>query len=372
MNQLIASRAVMGVVAESSWPTASQPSRTCSPGRTGQVHRVDRACLRHVFGHRAAVGRFHHRQLSWNWVFLMNVPAEFRCCGCLQDISPSCTRDRKTKAGLHGNGDPDTGGGLPVDRPFPWRCSPPVGSLQVGGLLGFGLAMAVIFLVIESRSDSPIMPLEIYRNRAVAVSVTVTVLTGLDCTARRCSRRCSSRECWAPPRPEAAALLTPMMLAMVFGAIVSGRRLSRVGGGYRRQALICSAAMAVGIYFISTMNENTSFAQAMAYVSLTGLGLGGTMSTCNLAVQNSVPFRLGRQRHFGRSVLQIVQRYAGSGSAGGHADGELLIQVGRNRLGVRQVRSCPGAVRGHQAKSAGACRSLVNRRTESRLRGERA
>lgn len=38
--------------------------------------------------------------------------------------------------------------------------------------------MAVTFLAIESKSDSPIMPLEIYGNRAVAVSVMVTILTG--------------------------------------------------------------------------------------------------------------------------------------------------------------------------------------------------
>ena len=60
-----------------------------------------------------------------------------------------------------------------------------------------------------------------------------------------------------------------MMLAMVFGAIVSGRRLSGIGGNYRRQALISSGAMAVGIYLLSTMNENTGLAGAVAYISLT-------------------------------------------------------------------------------------------------------
>jgi hypothetical protein len=104
-------------------------------------------------------------------------------------------------------------------------------------------------------------------------------------------------------------LLTPMMLAMVFGAIVSGRRLSGIGGNYRRQALISTAAMAVGIYFLSTMDENTSFARAVASISLAGLGLGGSMSTCNLAVQNSVPFRLVGSA---TSVLQFSRLFSGT------------------------------------------------------------
>ena len=47
------------------------------------------------------------------------------------------------------------------------------------GLLAFGAAMAALFIVIETRSSSPIMPLLIYRNRAVAVAVVVTLLTSV-------------------------------------------------------------------------------------------------------------------------------------------------------------------------------------------------
>ena len=67
--------------------------------------------------------------------------------------------------------------------------------------------------------------------------------------------------------------------------------------------------MAAGIYLISTMNGNTSFAQAVAYVSLTGLGLGGAMSTSNLAVQNSVPFRLVGSA---TSTLQFSRLFSGT------------------------------------------------------------
>ena len=230
---------------------------------------------------------------SWNWVFLMNVPAGIPVLWLLARTFPQMSpRVEKRKLDYTGMATLTlavaslmialSSGGLH----YRWD------SLQVGGLLGFGLAMALIFLVIESKSDSPIMPLEIYKNRAVAVSVLVTVLTGFGLHSTALFTPLFFQGVLGSTATGSGGLLTPMMLGMVFGAIVSGRRLSRTGEGYRRQVLIASGAMAVGIYLISTMNGNTGFARAVAYVSLTGLGLGGAMSACNLAVQNSVPFRL--------------------------------------------------------------------------------
>ena len=50
--------------------------------------------------------------------------------------------------------------------------------------------------------------------------------------------------------------------------------------------------MTVGMFLISTMNERTSFAGAVGYIVVMGLGLGGTLPVFTVAVQNSVPFRL--------------------------------------------------------------------------------
>ena len=185
------------------------------------------------------------------------------------------------------------------------------------------------------------MPLEIYRNRAVAVSVMVTLMTGFGLHSTALLILLYFQGVLGSTATGSGGLLTPMMLAMVFGAIVSGRRLSGIGGNYRRQALISSGAMAVGIYLLSTMNENTSFAGAVAYISLAGLGLGGAMSTSNLAVQNSVPLRLVGSATSAIQFSQVVQRHAGPGRVGGCVDGEFLIQAGRSRPGIRQGRAWP-------------------------------
>ncbi|MYC81658.1 MAG: MFS transporter [Acidobacteria bacterium] len=311
MNQLIASRAVMGVgggiLMANSFAAAADLFPPAERGRYIGLIGL-------VYGMSSVIGPplagFITDNISWNWVFLMNVPAGIPVLWLLArtypQISPNVEKRKLdypgmvtltlavaslmialSRGGLHDQ----------------W------GSLQVGGLLGFGLAMALIFLVIESKSDSPIMPLEIYGNRAVAVSVTVTVLTGFGLHSTALFTPLFFQGVLGSTATGSGGLLTPMMLGMVFGAIVSGRRLSRTGEGYRRQALMSSGAMAAGIYLISTMNENTGIARAMAYVSLTGLGLGGAMSACNLAVQNSVPFRLVGSA---TSAIQFSRLFSGT------------------------------------------------------------
>ena len=311
MNQLIASRAVMGVgggiLMANSFAAAADLFPPAERGRYIGLIGL-------VYGMASVIGPplagFITDAFSWNWVFLMNVPAGIPVLWLLARTFPRIApKDEKQKLDYPGMVALTLAvaclmialsrGGVH----YGWD------SFQVGGLLGFGLAMAVIFLVIESKSDSPIMPLDIYRNRAVAVSVMVTVLTGFGLHSTALFTPLFFQGVLGSTATGSGGLLTPMMLGMVVGAIVSGRRISRIGEGYRRQALISAGAMAVGIYLISTMNENTSFAQAAAYVSLAGLGLGGTMSTSNLAVQNSVPFRLVGSA---TSALQFSRLFSGT------------------------------------------------------------
>ena len=47
------------------------------------------------------------------------------------------------------------------------------------GLVTFGVVMAIVFMFTQSRSEHPIMPLEIFRNRTAAAALTATLLSGI-------------------------------------------------------------------------------------------------------------------------------------------------------------------------------------------------
>ena len=57
--------------------------------------------------------------------------------------------------------------------------------------------------------------------------------------------------------------------------------------------MLCSTALTtIGMYLISTMSKATDVILIETYLVITGLGLGATLATITVAVQNSVPFGL--------------------------------------------------------------------------------
>ena len=170
-------------------------------------------------------------------------------------------------------------------------------SAQSIGLLAFGLGMAALFVLIESRSRSPIMPLGIYRLRAVAVAVIVTLMTSVSLHGFILFLPLYFQVAQGVSATQAGTLLIPMLLGLVLGAIVGGQLLSRTGGRYRLLVVTGTALMAGGMYLFSTLSDGGGFAQSspilfsQIYLVITALGYGSVVATLSVAVQNAVPYR---------------------------------------------------------------------------------
>ena len=170
-------------------------------------------------------------------------------------------------------------------------------SAQSIGLLAFGLGMAAFFVVIESRSRSPIMPLGIYRLRAVAVAVIVTLMTSVSLHGFILFLPLYFQVAQGVSATQAGTLLIPMLLGLVLGAIVGGQLLSRTGGHYRLLVVTSTALMAAGMYLFSTLSDGGGFAESgpilfsQIYLVITALGFGSVVATLSVAVQNAVPYQ---------------------------------------------------------------------------------
>ena len=93
--------------------------------------------------------------------------------------------------------------------------------------------------------------------------------------------------------------------------------------------------MTLGLFLVSTMDETTSFARAVVYIVIMGMGLGSTFPTFTLSVQNSVPFRL---MGTATSALQFFR------SIGGMLGLALLGAVMANRFASKLEQSLPDSV----------------------------
>ena len=181
------------------------------------------------------------------------------------------------------------------------------------------------------------MPLEIYRNRMVAVSLVVTFLTGFGMFGGIIFIPLFFQGVLGASATSSGSFLTPMMLGIVVGATTSGQLLARTGLRYRVFGLVGTAAMTLGLLLVSTMDETTSFARAVVYIVIMGMGLGSTFPTFMLAVQNSIPFNL---MGTATSALQFFR------SIGGMLGLALLGAVMANRFATKFDESLPDSVRG--------------------------
>ena len=163
----------------------------------------------------------------------------------------------------------------------------------VGGLIGLGALILVLFLIVESRSAEPIVPLELFRNRSFSISVAAMFLAafGFFATVVFLPR-------WFQVVAGSSATVSgyqmlPLLGGLIFSAVASGQIVSRTGR-YRVLMFVALALMAVGLFMLSHLHADTPIPVLWAWMFVTGLGVGPTFAVFTLIVQNNVPVeRLG-------------------------------------------------------------------------------
>lgn len=114
--------------------------------------------------------------LSWNWIFLVNIPVGIAVFALCLRLLP---RDRERQAG----GRLDLGGAVTITAAIMLATYAIVNGNGNGwtsgetlGLLGGAAALLIVFLVIESRVPSPLVPLGLFKLRNVSTANVVGVL----------------------------------------------------------------------------------------------------------------------------------------------------------------------------------------------------
>jgi len=169
---------------------------------------------------------------------------------------------------------------------YPW------GSGTIIGLFVFSAVMLGVLIYIEYRAAEPIIPLSLFRNNIITVSLVVTFLTGIGMFGTIIFIPLYFQGVLGATATASGTFLMPMMLGTVVGSFVSGQILSRAGGHYRLQGFVGLGVMAAGIFLLSRLTAESSYAMAVVYIVITGLGLGTTMPLYMISVQNAVPYEV--------------------------------------------------------------------------------
>ena len=290
MNQLIAFRAVQGLGGGVMMAIALVSiADLFPPSERGKYQGMVAA----VFGLSSIIGPtlggFITDALSWHWIFYVNLPLGVPIIAVFIRWFPNV---RPARSERHID---FIGMALLVLAVVPLLVGMSWGGVQYGWAspqvilaLSVSAAAAVALVFVELRVADPIMPLSIYRDRVVSVSLLVIFLTGFGMFGGILFIPLFFQGVLGASATSSGSFLTPMMLGIVVGAASSGQALSRFGGHYRIQGLVALSIMCAGMFLISLMSHETSYARATLNIVVMGIGLGMTFPVYTIAVQNAV------------------------------------------------------------------------------------
>lgn len=267
-----------------------------------------------VFGISSVIGPtlggYLTDSLSWHWVFFINIPLALIVIGLFigffPDYRPDSGKARVDYPGVI----------LLVLTVIPAMLALSWGgvdyswtSATIIGMFAFSAAMGILFIYVEKRSVEPVFPLSLFRNSIVALSNVVVFFTGIGMFGVIIFVPLYFQGVLGVSATTSGSFLTPMMMGVVFGGLISGQVLSRAGGHYRIQGMAGLAFMSAGMFLLSRMTEETSYTNAIVNIVITGFGLGVTMPLYMIAVQNTVPYKmLGA----GTSMIAFVRSIGGT------------------------------------------------------------
>jgi EmrB/QacA subfamily drug resistance transporter len=159
-------------------------------------------------------------------------------------------------------------------------------------LLTIAIATVLILLFIfqESRAKEPIIPLTLFKNHTFSVTSVMAFIIGAGMFGAIIMLPLYLQIVKGDSATSAGLKLIPFMIGIVTFSIVSGKLITK-HGHYKRFPIIGLALMSTGLFMLSTLNETTAFWKLSIYGILVGAGLGLSMQTIVIALQNSVDFR---------------------------------------------------------------------------------
>ena len=291
MWQLILFRGIQGLGAGALFPISlAVIGDLFTPAERGRYQGLFGAVFGISFIVGPALGGFLTDQVSWHWVFYVNIPIGIVSLYTIWRLLPTMKAKNATRNFDYLGGAVFTISmimllvGLTNKQGADWTAP------QVGGLIAAGLVGTVIFLVIEWFAKEPIVPLDLWRGRTYSSSMLSTFFVSFGFfgaiiflprwfqVVRGDSATASGYE------------IFPLLIGLIGSSIVAGLIVSRTGK-YKALIIAALAIMSVGLIILSqTITTTVPVTTLWLGMFITGVGIGPTLSVYTIVVQNAVPF----------------------------------------------------------------------------------
>ena len=277
------------------------------------------------------LGGFVTDNFGWPWIFFLNVPlgliSLFVCWRLLPPI----------KDPEHGRNIDYVGAGLftaaltPILLGLSNKRTAEWADPWVGGLILLGLVIAAVFIWWESRAADPIIRLQLFRNRTVAISIACMFLAAFGFFGAIVFLPQWFQVVRGMGATESGLNLLPLVFALIVGATVSGQVAARTGR-YREIIFAAMVVLAGGLFLLTNLRADTDLPVLWLWMVVAGIGVGPSFALFAAMVQNNV-----EPRQVGSATASLTFFQQIGGTIGLTIAGTLLADSLTKELPLRLV-----------------------------------
>lgn len=224
------------------------------------------------------------------------------------------------------------------------------GSWQTAAMVGGSIALLALAVWAESRAAEPIIPLHLFKNRTLVLSVIASVAVGIALFGTSVFLSQYMQLARGKTPTESGLLTIPMVVGVFVASTLSGQIISRTGR-YKGFMVAGATVLTAGLVLMGTIHYDTSFTLVALYMVILGTGVGMLMQNLVLAVQNTLDVR---EVGSGTSTVAFFRTLGGA--IGVSALGAVLA----NRVGDLIVSGLTGLGIDASALGAGGTSTLPN------------
>ena len=259
------------------------------------------------------LGGFIVDQLSWHWVFFVNIIPGLLAAGLVSFAWIDQPRNHARPAIDYAGAALLTSsivillvGLMDLGTAFSWL------------LIGIAVVLFVLLLWVESRASDPILPISLFRqDRLFATTIAHGIFSGWALFGTISYIPLFVQSVIGTSATQAGLTITPLLLGCVMASIIGTRLLLRTG--YYKLAITGTTLLFVGAILLATVNMNTSQTLLMIYITIMGIGMGLAIPSFLIAVQTTV-----ERRNLGTATSTIQFSRSIGGTLGVSAMGAAL------------------------------------------------
>ena len=228
--------------------------------------------------------------VGWQWIFLLNVPVSLAVIA----LAPALVSESRAEAGSRRF---DLAGAATVTGGLTLLVYAIVGAEDAGwlsartlGLLAVAAVLLAVFVAVEARSRSPLMPLRILRMRTLVGSNIASILFSTGIYGMFFVITLYLQQVLGFSPLEAGFAWLALSLTAFTSSLLGAHAVTRIGA---KPPLVAGLALtAAGIWLLSGISAGGDYAtDLLPALVLTGLGLGGAFVAISIGSLEGVPER---------------------------------------------------------------------------------